>query len=886
MASESRRDLVLAPGEYAYTRDISKGNIKVHVGPTVVNLSAQEEPIRFDAKKGFLACGVGEVIAKGAFIPENFYAVLSNPARDANKAHPNPGDSTTSVDLLVGERVNVAGPDMFAMWPGQSVQVIRGHQLGLSEYLLCRVTNEEKARANWSKAVAKSAATEGTDSKVVGVPAPTDLAVGTSFVIKGTDVSFYIPPTGVKVISDGEDEEGKEKYIRDALTLEQLEYAILVDQDGKKRYERGPKVVFPEPTENFMLDPKGNRKAKATELNAISGIFVRVIANYEIGKGDPAPKPLREGFDGKTYLAGDELFITGADTSLYFPREEHQLVSYDGKSKHFAQAIPEGEARYVLNRLTGHVTTVKGPKMFLADPRREVIIRRVLSEKQCELWYPGNGNVLAYNRDLAQLAATAPTTRAGTVSEGEVERQQSRTVGNRRATAQNTLEASSNINSRELGGYALQSNSRVGMVAEEVSLSSSYSAPRTLTLNTKLDGVVSVEVWNGYAVIVVNTKGTRRVEIGPKKVLLDYDESLEVLELSTGKPKTTDKTMRTVYLQVNANKVSDIIDVETSDHVKVTLKLAYRVGFEGEDTKKWFDVSNYVKLLCDHVRSLLKNAARKKTIEEFYKAATDIIRDTILGTGSKDESGKKIPRPGLTFEENSMKVGDVEVLEVVISDNVIGQALALAQREAVQSSLTLSMEERKLETTKRSEEIARQISVEKAKTSDTTAKLQQDDITRMLTTALKRTEAEITKLAEQKKQNEASELASRVGFDAELERRKITAAQELEEREAALKEFKDRLEAETKATTERFLAAKDGLSETVAALTSQETLVRLGEAMSVQQFVGGKSFADVAIKIFEGTPLAGMLGKKLDALPNGAAKLLNGDQTTGKQPRA
>ena len=40
--------------------------------------------------------------------------------------------------------------------------------------------------------------------------------------------------------------------MRDALTLERLEYCILVDQNGKKRYERGPQVVFPEPTEAFV----------------------------------------------------------------------------------------------------------------------------------------------------------------------------------------------------------------------------------------------------------------------------------------------------------------------------------------------------------------------------------------------------------------------------------------------------------------------------------------------------------------------------------------------------------------------------------------------------------------------------------------------------------
>ena len=83
--------------------------------------------------------------------------------------------------------------------------------------------------------------------------------------------------------------------------------------------------------------------------------------------------------------------------------------------------------------------------------------------------------------------------------------------------------------------------------------------------------------------MVVDKRGNRRVVQGPDTVLLDYDETLEVLELSTGKPKTTDKLEHTVYLRVSNNKVSDVIGgVYTKDHVPIILKLSYRVNFEGD----------------------------------------------------------------------------------------------------------------------------------------------------------------------------------------------------------------------------------------------------------------------------------------------------------------
>jgi len=46
----SKRDLVLAPGEYAYMQDVTKGVVKTYTGPTVINPTSQERPNIFDAE--------------------------------------------------------------------------------------------------------------------------------------------------------------------------------------------------------------------------------------------------------------------------------------------------------------------------------------------------------------------------------------------------------------------------------------------------------------------------------------------------------------------------------------------------------------------------------------------------------------------------------------------------------------------------------------------------------------------------------------------------------------------------------------------------------------------------------------------------------------------
>lgn len=48
-----------------------------------------------------------------------------------------------------------------------------------------------------------------------------------------------------------------------------------------------------------------------------------------------------------------------------------------------------------------------------------------------------------------------------------------------------------------------------------------YTEPRQLTLNTKYDGVPKIEVWPGYAVLVVGSEGSRRVVEGPQVILLE-----------------------------------------------------------------------------------------------------------------------------------------------------------------------------------------------------------------------------------------------------------------------------------------------------------------------------------------------------------------------------
>jgi len=236
-----------------------------------------------------------------------------------------------------------------------------------------------------------------------------------------------------------------------------------------------------------------------------------------------------------------------------------------------------------------------------------------------------------------------------------------------------------------------------------MSRKTTFTKPRTLTMDNKYDGAVTMNVWPGFAIQVVKKTGEREVVIGPKVRLLEFDETLEVLGLSTGKPKTDHDLFKTVYLQTSNNIVSDIIEAETKDLVNVTIRLSYRVNFTGDD-KKWFNVGDYVKLLTQHLRSIVRNKVKKVTIEDFNNNAADILRDTILGVA---EEGKK--RPGKTFEENGMQVYDIEVLNITIGDSEISYFLKDYQKEVVKQNMNINKIKKELELTHESEDIKRKI---------------------------------------------------------------------------------------------------------------------------------------------------------------------------------
>ena len=787
-----QKDFVLAMNEYCYVLNKTSGKITTRVGPTTITTSAQDALIVFNTKtKKFEEISDFEK-AKKLFVsaPEGWYVILKNPAE--NGSHP-PVGMSENPEIVVGKKVNISGPISFPLYAGQMAKVVRGHKLRSNQYLLARVYDADAAKESTSTMVDING-NEIEDKK-------NDYFVGQLMIIKGTEISFYIPPTGIEIIPQtpyGDD------YVRDAVTLERLEYVILKDEDGEKRYVHGPAVVFPKPTETFTSSKKNSVIFRALELSPISGIYVKVIADY---KDD----------NGTEHKTGEELFITGNDQMIYYPRPEHAMIQYDGKYMHHAIAIPAGEGRYILNRLTGEIKTIAGPRMYLPDPRTEVVVRRKLSANDCALMFPGNTEAMLYNAGLTEKAMENAA-RKGTVNSTDA-------INNAYATA-----------NQEATLAIFEANSNI-------SRGVSYTKPRTITLDTKYEGVVSIDVWSGFAVNVISKSGKSDIVVGPTTRLLDYDETLEAIKIGGN---------TTAFLPISDNKIEDTITVQTSDFVDFKIKLEYSMRFLKDYKDKWFNVDDIEGHLKDKLRILIKNVARKYTVDNFYKNYESILRNEILNCADDDK--KKTASMGRTFSENGMFINDVNVSLVSIEKSV-AELLNSHQANIIQQTINLADAELRTANEKKIIALDKETAEKRAELDKYKAELDQIAI-----------KERIARDSERKALYDAQEKASK-----EAEKELQTVLDAIQEAKLARDKKADDAKIETekalanieKTRQEAYAATVAKIMESVgpdltAALsaTANESVTRaIASAVSPYSMAKGESISKTVDTLLRGTPL-------------------------------
>jgi len=337
--------------------------------------------------------------------------------------------------------------------------------------------------------------------------------------------------------------------------------------------------------------------------------------------------------------------------------------------------------------------------------------------------------------------------------------------------------------------------------------------------------------------VLVTGKTRREVVVGPQTRILDFDEDLEVLHLSTGRPKSDDDTLATCFLQIDGNKVSDVVRMKTGDHVELEVSLSYRVSFVDRDgdRERWFHVKDYVGLLCDHLGSLLRAAARGISIEAFYGGSTELLRTAVLG------EKKDGPRAGRLFEENAMLVYDVEVLDVNILDPDVRKLLGDAQRAAIVGDVSRRGEERRLTGERLRAEVDRQVSLAQASAIAGAADLEdaRADLSRRRATA-------VVDLERLERVGRAEAAAQALSIAREAEARALERDAEIERRA---------LTARTEAFERQMSAMAPELIATLTTLGHQHLAAELSKNIGPLAVLGGGSVSEIVERLLGALPV-------------------------------
>jgi len=188
-----------------------------------------------------------------------------------------------------------------------------------------------------------------------------------------------------------------------------------------------------------------------------------------------------------------------------------------------------------------------------------------------------------------------------------------------------------------------------------------------------------------------------RVMFGPDYIMLNPDESLTVNSLSGGKPKRPN-VIQSIYIGLGPDFTSDVMEVETSDHARMSIALSYNWHFRldknnKESSEQIFAIKDFIGNLCSIMGAKIRAAVAVQTFDEFFKSFAKIIRTSVFGVNAAGKINNEY-----LIEKNNMVVSNIDITKIVPVDT--------KTRNSLKETVNLAIEI----TTKKQEEIARIVS--------------------------------------------------------------------------------------------------------------------------------------------------------------------------------
>jgi len=198
--------------------------------------------------------------------------------------------------------------------------------------------------------------------------------------------------------------------------------------------------------------------------------------------------------------------------------------------------------------------------------------------------------------------------------------------------------------------------------------------------------VITYRVAYNSAVQIYDYKEKKpRVVFGPDLVMLRPDEMFTPLSLSGGKPKQPNQ-IRALSLSLGPDFFTDIIEVETSDHARLSMKLSYNWQFDlsryannQKEATSLFSVADFVGDACNAIASHVRAAVASYPFDEFHKHSATLIRTAVFGTNEKNELNYRYE-----FPANGLVITEVDIQAIEPVDARTRQALQRSVQIAIE----------------------------------------------------------------------------------------------------------------------------------------------------------------------------------------------------------
>lgn len=640
MAQDTTLRRPLWNSQFAWLASKKDGTIKVVFGPdpletTEDDLWLAQDPV--DPTKVRVVTNPLEAIRDFIDLSPGKFAILTNPAK-AIEDYPNGSWARGRKELAAlsygTKRVIASGH--FPLWPGQDVEVKDVYRLLPSDYLIVQIVGDVDEDAPYYGVTARCA----------------------------SDIAVVVEETGETLSQPKPAETGEGEAAPPAVTVKSVEAPKPVFQPGQRIRISGTPTYIP-PTGVEVVEEvvegvlTGNEIRKAVMLGPTE--FCSLI--------DRDGQLQRKPGQGRVFPGPYDLVQTQGSRNngvydAYHLRDDRGLlirvVADTISAAELKAQLPDGVALL-------EETYTKGDEIFIQGVSAYLVPSSAIEVIDPETRLPHVGN----DHSSVFVQAIGVDQKSGIyvadVKTGNVELVRG--------------EKSEVLDPR----YKKHVHRRVP--GYNWNLTIGHGSPHKRVIPTSFvdtEWAIAVPIPNNEAVLITSRSG-RRCVVGPCEELLLFDEQLQILGLSRGKPKSDKDIKETCFLRVDGTNVSDQVSLQTKDYVTVEVDLSYGVRFVGEtdeERAKWFAYTNYVQFFCDHLRSVLRAEARKLTLAELIEKIAEFVRDTVLGL--KPEDGR---RTGRKFDENNMLVYEVEVLDWNIPDVAVADKISQTNRNVVTRQL-------------------------------------------------------------------------------------------------------------------------------------------------------------------------------------------------------